>query len=172
MNGKADALTRRADYAVLKDKSDDPERLQPLLKSTQFKKPQTVLDISSLSTLQTFKISSDLLELVKASYKKDELSMKIIKELQAQTLDSRVVASSTTASEKPIAVQPAMPHLQSYALDNQGLLLFNNLIYVPSLAKDLQLRILQDHHDSPSAGHFGQAKTFELVSWNFYWLRL
>src|SRR5262249_12125635 len=34
---------------------------------------------------------------------------------------------------------------------------------------EIKLQILQERHDSPTSGHFGQAKTFELVSRDYYW---
>lgn len=54
-----------------------------------------------------------------------------------------------------------------YTISN-GLLMHKGLIYIPNLA-DIKLRILQEHHDTPTAGHPGQAKTFELVTHNYSW---
>ena len=48
-----------------------------------------------------------------------------------------------------------------------GLLLYKNLIYVPQ-DDAIRLELLQQHHDSPLAGHFGIAKTHELLSRNYY----
>ena len=50
----------------------------------------------------------------------------------------------------------------------QGLLLYRGQVYIP---KDVALRtkIVKLHHDSPPAGHPGQAKTLELVSRNYWW---
>ena len=45
---------------------------------------------------------------------------------------------------------------------------FNSLIYIPD-DNAIKLEILKQNHDSPSAGHFGQAKTFALVTQSFYW---
>ena len=53
-----------------------------------------------------------------------------------------------------------------FLIDNEGFLLHNNLIYVP---KTLRTRVLELHHDSVSAGHFGVTKTIELISRNFWW---
>lgn len=49
-----------------------------------------------------------------------------------------------------------------------GLLYRDDRIYLPN---DLALhtRILQECHDSPTAGHLGKAKTTELVKRRFYW---
>jgi len=43
-----------------------------------------------------------------------------------------------------------------------GLLLRNNLIYVPEGL--IRLKILRECHDNTLAGHFGMARTHELVS--------
>ena len=53
----------------------------------------------------------------------------------------------------------------------EDLVLFNGLIYIPE-NDDIKLQILQQCHDSPTAGHLGQAKTLELVSRNYYWPRM
>ena len=48
-----------------------------------------------------------------------------------------------------------------------GLLFRNGLLVIPDL--DLQIQILRARHDSPTAGHYGVAKTFELISRDYYW---
>ncbi len=45
------------------------------------------------------------------------------------------------------------------------LLLRNNLIYVPE--GPIRLKILRECHDNTLAGHFGMARTQELVSKNY-----
>ena len=49
-----------------------------------------------------------------------------------------------------------------------GLLLYDGKVYVPE-DKDIRLRLLQLHHDSPIVGHQGQARTLELLSRGYYW---
>jgi hypothetical protein len=48
------------------------------------------------------------------------------------------------------------------------LLLHNGLVCVPD-DPGLKKMILEECHDSPSAGHFGITKTFDLVSRTFFW---
>jgi transposase InsO family protein len=55
--------------------------------------------------------------------------------------------------------------LQGYALEN-GLIYFNDLLYVPD---GLRLDVLKSVHDSVSAGHFGQEKTFNLLTRYYWW---
>src|SRR5207249_10894920 len=48
---------------------------------------------------------------------------------------------------------------------------FKDRIYVPTDPK-LQLKLLQEYHDTPIAGHLGVEKTYEALSRNFYWPRM
>jgi hypothetical protein len=49
-----------------------------------------------------------------------------------------------------------------------GCLLYQERKYVPP--KDtLRLRIVRSHHDVPTAGHPGRAKTFDLMKRRYYW---
>ena len=68
------------------------------------------------------------------------------------------LSSDTLAMSKKINPEPPFSW-------NDGLLLRSNLVYVP---ESLRLDVLRMHHDDPLAGHFGIAKTTELLSRN-YW---
>ena len=50
--------------------------------------------------------------------------------------------------------------------EEEGIYFFNERIYVPS---DLRLQVLEQCHDSPLAGHFGQKRTLELIQRDYYW---
>ena len=52
--------------------------------------------------------------------------------------------------------------------EHDGLLLVEGLCYVPDL-DPIRLEILCSTHDASTAGHPGQARTFELVSRNYWW---
>jgi Integrase zinc binding domain len=56
-------------------------------------------------------------------------------------------------------------------MHKDGLVLCDRLIYVPNEC-DIKLEILKSCHDSKVAGHFGQAKTLEIVSRNYFWPRM
>ena len=59
--------------------------------------------------------------------------------------------------------------LQDWNYEN-GLLLYRGKVYIPKSTDDhLRRRIVQIHHDLPSAGHPGRWKTYELVSRNYWW---
>jgi len=50
---------------------------------------------------------------------------------------------------------------------SKDLLFKDSLLYIPS--EELRVKILKIRHESLAAGHFGQAKTFELVSRDYWW---
>ncbi|SOV09357.1 uncharacterized protein UDID_18561 [Ustilago sp. UG-2017a] len=56
-----------------------------------------------------------------------------------------------------------------FAINSMNLLTYQDLVCVPDV-DDLQLLIVQDCHDSPSAGHPGHRKTLSLVRRSFFWL--
>jgi hypothetical protein len=49
-----------------------------------------------------------------------------------------------------------------------GLIYIRNRLYIPD-NEPLRLQIAESEHDSQVAGHFGQKKTLELITRNFYW---
>lgn len=51
---------------------------------------------------------------------------------------------------------------------DSGLLLYRNRLYIPD-RDELKASLLQEAHDSQSAGHLGRLKTYELLQRNFYW---
>ena len=52
-----------------------------------------------------------------------------------------------------------------------GLIYYNNRLFIPS-KEDLLTEIAKGCHDSKVVGHFGQEKTIELLTRNFYWEKL
>ena len=52
--------------------------------------------------------------------------------------------------------------------ERDGRLIYRDCIYVPDHVQ-LQLRLLQDHHDPPTVGYSGCAKTLELLARRYYW---
>ena len=51
---------------------------------------------------------------------------------------------------------------------SEELLWFKQRLYIPNIMP-LRLRLLEHDHDSKVAGHWGQAKTLELLTRNWYW---
>jgi hypothetical protein len=60
--------------------------------------------------------------------------------------------------------------LEPFSLEND-LLRYNGRVYVPD-SEPLKVDILRKAHDGLTAGHFGQTKTLEAVSRDFYWPRM
>ena len=48
-------------------------------------------------------------------------------------------------------------------------LYYEDRLFIPS---NLRVKILQEHHDIPLAGHFGFDKTYEALTRNFYWPKM
>src|SRR5258706_9474024 len=50
----------------------------------------------------------------------------------------------------------------------EGQLRFQGRLYVPD-QEILHLQVIHNYHDHPLAGHFGEARTSELIHHNFHW---
>src|SRR5258708_7667659 len=48
---------------------------------------------------------------------------------------------------------------------------FQGHLYVPN-QEILHLQVIHNHHNHPAAGHFGEARTSELIHHSFHWLGL
>jgi hypothetical protein len=64
-------------------------------------------------------------------------------------------------------------HLESppeprWSVDSKGLLQLDERIYILDI-DDLCLRVLQNKHDHPISGHFGQNKTIKLICQEYVW---
>src|SRR5258708_10602354 len=53
-------------------------------------------------------------------------------------------------------------------MERDGCLLFHEQKYVPNKGT-LRLHTIHDHHDHPTAGHFRETKTMELIHCNYHW---
>jgi transposase InsO family protein len=60
---------------------------------------------------------------------------------------------------------------KSWSVDQAGGLRFKNRVYVP-LEPALRAELLKTYHDDPLAGHFGRAKTLELLARSYHWLNI
>jgi RNase H-like domain found in reverse transcriptase/Reverse transcriptase (RNA-dependent DNA polymerase)/Integrase zinc binding domain/Chromo (CHRromatin Organisation MOdifier) domain len=142
-HGKPDALSRRSDYRP--EGGDDKPTDKPILKSHQF-----VIDPVSLSPL-----------VIATRGLNDNLRQAI---LDALPEDPAIGPHLSCLKDQNL---PTPNHLRNYSLED-GLLMKNGLIYVPA-NDSIKLQILRAHHDSPIAGHYGQDKTLELISREFFW---
>lgn len=151
LGGKPDILTRRSDlypkkgdgaYAV-----NNPQNLQTLFRDGQLLASGRATRILQPST------ETSITAVLRATI----LDMDSIRSDILETLRSDAFASKNI----PNPVHP-------FSLSATGLLLWNNRVYIPD-ARNLRLRIMQDKHDHPTAGHFGLVKTLNLVRREFYW---
>jgi hypothetical protein len=75
---------------------------------------------------------------------------------------------SALTSEAAISSHLNSPPEPRWSVDSDGLLRLDERIYVPDI-DDLCLRILQNKHDHPISGHFGQNKTIKLIRREYVW---
>ena len=93
--------------------------------------------------------------------------------LTSRALTTRITSTKFLDDIRDASTAAEFQKLQETFSDDElefkdGLIFVNGLLFVPD-ANDLRLQILQDRHDAPTAGHFGTAKTFELVSRDYSW---
>ena len=53
-------------------------------------------------------------------------------------------------------------------VEREGCLLFHEQLYMPNKGT-LCLHTIYDHHNHPTAGHFGETKTIELICCRYHW---
>ena len=140
LNGKPDALSRRSDYHP--KEGDNTIEGQILIKPDQ-------LTIAATSTELT---NHDLKSEIINSYNDDPFTKDLIKYFKNPKL------------KKSNEIKQS---IKNYDYKND-FILTNGLILIPDKTS-IKLKILHDHHDSPTAGHYGQAKTYELISRNYFW---
>src|SRR5215213_367340 len=147
--GKPDALTRRSgdlpkegderlahqSQTVLKSHNLDEE----LAKSCNAPDTMRLLADNSPTIMR-----STLDELFLEAYQTDPFPSQVLTMLDNQVRHSRLISLAECGR-------------------NDNRLTYRNRIYVPN-HEPLRLRLLQDHHDVPAAGHPGRAKTLELLS--------
>src|SRR4051812_28617153 len=102
-----------------------------------------------------FQVTSDLMKEVKEAYKSDTGAQELI-----QALEDPSVRITPELQKKA----------QQFTLQDSALY-FKERIYVPTDPK-LRLKLLQEHHDTPIAGHLRVDKTYEALSRNYYWPRM
>eukprot|EP00798_Chlamydomonas_sp_ICE-L_P016446 gene16446-22665_t len=78
---------------------------------------------------------------------------------------------SLAYSEDPLYSQAEHPKRPSFLQKHNDLWYFKGRLCVPNVP-DLRLRILQEYHDAPSAGHPGFHKTLNAVADKFWWPRM
>ena len=146
---KPNALTRHPDVYPKRGDSDyaqvNPHNFRPIFTQEQF----------ALSLRATYLEDSVLQAASMMDY--EDLRKGIISALTEDTYAQEIQRDfHPTSNSDP------------WELTDSGLLLYQNRIYVPDVA-DLRLQVLRYKHDHPTAGHFGQTKTADLISREFHW---
>src|SRR5260221_7915831 len=92
----------------------------------------------------------------------------------SNTLDHNALAKSITTAyvedelTKKICEQIKTTNQPDSWMEREGCLLFRERKYVLNKGT-LHLHTICDHHDHPTAGHFGETKTTELICRNYHW---
>jgi transposase InsO family protein len=137
---RADALSRRPDYAAGPDEEVSRGREQAVLP------PFVYVD-----ALSTRNVDTDMAARIAA----------------ALTADARAAEIMAWLAGDKQGTAPAVPDVDSYT-SLGDLLLYKGRVYVPD-NEQLKLEVLALHHDSKVAGHFGRAKTYLLLSRLYFW---
>src|SRR5258707_8719136 len=146
LGSKLDMLTRRWDIYM---EGDNPEptatNVRPVFTIEQL---TGTLVLARAGTMEDPTPSNNLdhdalTESITTAYAEDDLTKKIRKQIKT-------------------ANQP------DGWTEREGCLLFCERKYVPNKGT-LQLHTIRDHHDHPTAGHFGETKTTELICRNYHW---
>ena len=91
-------------------------------------------------------------ELFNQVYKYDPLLKDILQQLQDGKIRSKQLS------------------LVQYTVQ-EGRLFYRDSLYIPYYIP-LKLRLIQDFHATPAAGHPGRSKTFELLTRHYYWPKM
>ena len=155
--GKPDALTRRS--GDLPKEGDE----RSLENHTTIIKPENILHVAAVtpSNQQTITNSQQtvipdpqqtnptLSQLFTEAYEKDPFPIKVIEMLNNNTRYCKDI----TLAECTV---------------NNNRLLYRGCLWVPNY-EPLRLHLMQQHHDSPTAGHPGRSKTLEYLSRTYTW---
>jgi hypothetical protein len=145
-------ILKRENFETRELPPTPPQTPEPIQKKVKFADPISDYDLSSkeLNVLTPEPDSTPSIE--------DMLRRESLQDENVQSVMHAVKQKKTRH-----------PFLQlAQCVIREGLLYYRDKIYVPE-SEDLRIQILRQHHDNPSAGHPGRAKTFELLSRSYYW---
>jgi transposase InsO family protein/predicted aspartyl protease len=140
-HGKADALTRQEQESEEDTEQREQHRMQTLIKSQG--SLGLLADIPPSDGRTRFDI------LLAQGYQTDPFPTDILGKLERGERTSHLITLSECEAR-------------------DGRLYYRDRLFIPEY-EELHLYLLQQNHDVPSAGHCGQAKTFELLSRGYIW---
>jgi hypothetical protein len=152
--GKPDALTRRSELQGGSKASEAAPRA--VLGEKHFSKITTNTDLPPSS----FDIAPINQSIAPPEHPYSEVPLRI-QELQNNDPDLSRIRELLQKPDTPFTGEE-LELTKGFTLGEHDLLQFNNRIYIPP-EHALKISILQQCHDSPLAGHLGQAKTYALV---------
>lgn len=162
-NARADAISRRADYmaqqdqmvaAMLRPEHFKPSPLAALHASPSPEPPDNSSPPDSTPLLEfndPVELSGDMEQDLATALQKDQFAREALQALA-------ITPDSTSLPDK----------FRNFSRSPTGLLQFKDHLYVPR-DKGIQQALLQRYHNHPLAGHFGAAKTFQLLSRSYFW---
>ena len=150
LGAKPDALTRRWDVYPKEGDSDysvvNPHNYRPVFTHEQ-------LSASLRATILRFPVLRAVVVLDEEQLRSD-------------------IRSAQGSDNPPAELATGLAHASDghprWSLDSDGLLCYNHRTYVPD-SGDLRLRVLRSRHDHPTAGHWGQNKTQDLILRDYNW---
>jgi hypothetical protein len=154
--GKPDALSRRPDHRPPKGGDTIGNKHE-----FTFLKPHQVKDLES----NTYSVSA--MEVIPLGIDND-----LAKAIQEALPTDRNIGEYLENLRNPDLPreEDVQEYLEPFSMQD-NLVLREGLVYIPE-NDNLKLQILRQYHDSPTAGHLGQAKTLELISRDYYWPRM
>src|SRR5438874_379030 len=112
-------------------------------------KPNNVLAIAATNNNEP---ATNIEGLWKEAYGTDPIPAEVLSALKDGTIRSRHLTLSQCS-------------------ERDGKLLYQNRAYVPD-HMPLKLRLIQDHHETPAAGHPGRAKILKLLARTYFWPKM
>jgi hypothetical protein len=170
-NVVADGLSRRSDHhqlAVLEDqggsaaeRGDRAPANRPVVRTRQNR--------AAFQSLQIFQLQAAPKKVVNFTLTAEGQLVADIRE----TAQSDPVYRAALAAGKQQQQQGATAGSPQQLVVRRGLLYLGNTdrLYIPADGP-LRMRLLQECHDVPTAGHLGKDKTLEQVKRRFYWPRM
>ena len=142
-HGKADALTRQQDESKEENEERQAHQMQMVLKSQ---------NLGLLAVIPPTNGHSHFDTLLDKAYEADPSPSEII----ASLLSGQCTSNKISLNECEV---------------RNKRLYYRERLLIPEYP-ELRLHLLQQHHDAPSAGHCGQAKTFKLLARQYTWFSM
>lgn len=144
---KPDALTRRSED--MPEEGDERLKHQTQVVLKEHNLPARPTRLQPIIRQNKPLLPRHLIELLDAGYESDPITQSALEALR-------------TGADRHPKLQLAECEERS------GYLYYRNRLYVPD-SNNLKAEILRRCHDSPVAGHPGKAKTYDLLSREYYW---